>query len=56
MKARRNVAYQELVMEVLNQLKSRFHPNDDDIRRCVDQLIMKEFLDRLEDQSIKYLA
>ena len=56
MKARRDMKYQELAMEVARQLQSRFSPNAATIKRCVDLLILKEFLQELEDDRVGYLA
>ena len=50
------MAYQQLTIETINQLKSRFVPKVTDIKRCVDLLIDKEFLERMNDGSIGYLA
>jgi cullin 1 len=56
MKARRTMSYQDLVMETVRQLQARFAPQNADIKRCVDLLIEKEFLERLDDETLAYLA
>lgn len=56
MKSRKKMAYQLLALEVVRQLQARFAPKDLDIKRCVDLLIDKEFLERLDDGSLGYLA
>jgi len=43
-------------MEVAGQLKSRFSPDTVAIKRCVDLLIDREFLERLDNGDIGYLA
>ena len=48
--------YQELAMEVVGQLKPRFSPDIVAIKGCVDLLIDKEFLQRLDDGVMAYLA
>lgn len=56
MKSRRNMTYQILALEIVRQLQARFAPKDPDIKRCIDLLIDKEFLERLDDGSLGYLA
>jgi cullin 1 len=56
MKSRRKLTYQLLALEVVRQLQARFAPKDPDIKGCVDLLIDKEFLERLDDGSLGYLA
>jgi cullin 1 len=56
MKARKRMGYQELAIEVAAQVKSRFSPKDADMARSVDLLVRKEFLERLEDGCVAYLA
>lgn len=56
MKSRRKMTYQQLPLEVIRQLQERFAPKDADIKGCVDLLIDKEYLERLDDGSFGYLA
>jgi hypothetical protein len=56
MKSRRKLSYQELVLETFSQLQARFVPKDTDLKSCVDLLIDKEFLERLDNGSLGYLA
>ena len=56
MKSRRKMTYQMLAIEVIRQLQARFAPKDPDIKRCVDLLIDKEFLERLDGGFLGYLA
>lgn len=57
MKARRSIAHQLLVVEVIEQLKTKFTPGHSDIKKQVDVLIDKEYLERGEDgKTYVYLA
>ena len=47
---------QELNLEVVGQLRSRFIPSGPDIGKCIDLLIGKEFLEIIEGDFLGYLA
>lgn len=54
MKARKVLTHVNLVQEVIQQSKVRFQPSIPMIKRCIEQLIEKEYLSRIEGESDKY--
>jgi len=54
MKARKVLNHVKLVQEVIDQAKSRFTPHIPMIKKCVEGLIEKEYLTRIEGESDKY--
>ncbi|KZS88122.1 Cullin-domain-containing protein [Sistotremastrum niveocremeum HHB9708] len=57
MKDRKTMAHNELINEVTRQLATRFQPNPIDIKKRIESLIEREYLERREDRkSYNYLA
>lgn len=56
MKARKKMKHNLLVGETISQIRSRFVPKVPDIKKCIEILLEKEYLERLDDDDLGYLA
>lgn len=58
MKQRKKLGHQELLLEVIKQLSNRFQPDPSAIKKRIESLIERDYLERCEDQrnTYKYLV
>ena len=57
MKTRKTLQHTNLIAAVIEQLKSRFMPSPQDIKKRVESLIEREYLERSRDRKLyNYLA
>ncbi|KAI0482248.1 Cullin [Xylariaceae sp. FL0804] len=56
MKARKKMKHTQLVSECINQIRGRFVPKIPDIKKCIEILLDKEYLERLDGDELGYLA
>lgn len=58
-RARKVYSHQNLLMEVIQQLSQRFKPNVDMMKKRIESLIEREYMERVEDAPVptyNYLA
>ncbi|KAK2744170.1 hypothetical protein FQN57_004430 [Myotisia sp. PD_48] len=56
MKSRKRMKHVQLVQEVIQQVKARFPPKIPDIKKNIEALMEKEYIERLEGDDLSYIA
>ncbi|GLI72057.1 ubiquitin ligase (cullin) of SCF [Penicillium ochrochloron] len=56
MKSRKKMKHVQLVNEVIQQVKSRFPPKVQDIKKNIEALMEKDYIERLDGDEISYIA
>ncbi|KAJ5752866.1 Cullin-1 [Penicillium odoratum] len=56
MKSRKKMKHVQLVQEVIQQVKSRFPPKIPDIKKNIEALMEKDYIERLEGDEVSYIA
>ncbi|KAE8147835.1 Cullin [Aspergillus avenaceus] len=56
MKSRKKMKHVQLVQEVIQQVKSRFPPKIPDIKKNIEALMEKDYIERLDGDEIAYIA
>ncbi|KAJ5833821.1 cullin-1 [Penicillium riverlandense] len=56
MKSRKKMKHVQLVQEVIQQVKSRFPPKIPDIKKNIEALMEKDYIERLDGDEISYIA
>lgn len=56
MKSRQTLTHVQLVQEIIDQANSRFSPSVIMIKKCIEQLLEKQFLARQERDTYVYVA
>jgi len=56
MKGRKKLKHVLLVEEVINQVRNRFPPKISDIKKNIDALMEKDYIERLDNDELAYIA
>ena len=56
MKGRKKLKHVHLVEEVITQVRSRFPPKIADIKKNIDALMEKDYIERLDNDELAYMA
>jgi len=55
MKMRKSATYAALIQEVIDQCQARFKPSVPHIKKCIEELIDKGYMERQEDDKSRLL-
>lgn len=55
MKARKQAKHNDLIAEVTRQLNQRFHPQPQSIKKCIESLLEREYLERNVNDAHTYI-
>ncbi|CAB4428705.1 unnamed protein product [Rhizophagus irregularis] len=55
MKSRKTLTHQQLIKEVIEQARSRFTPSVPMIKKCIEQLLEKQYISRTNENKDKYI-
>jgi hypothetical protein len=55
MKSRKELSHLDLVQQIIIQCKSRFNPEISMIKKCIEQMIEKQYIDRVEQSIYRYI-
>uniref|UniRef100_A0A093X7U8 Cullin-1 n=1 Tax=Talaromyces marneffei PM1 TaxID=1077442 RepID=A0A093X7U8_TALMA len=56
MKSRKKMKHVQLVQEVIQQVKARFPPKIPDIKKNIEALMEKDYIERLDNDELAYIA
>lgn len=56
MKSRKKMKHVQLVQEVIQQVKARFPPKVPDIKKNIEALMEKDYIERLDNDELAYIA
>ena len=56
MKARKQTKHNSLIQEVIQHSRSRFSPNIQMIKKCIEALIEKGYMERASTDEYSYIA
>jgi Cullin protein neddylation domain len=56
MKSRKELSHQELIQQCISLCKNRFSPSVPMIKKCIEHLIEKQFIERIEQDRFLYIS